>query len=276
MRKDYYEENTGVFLFGIYDTVKRTDSDPARTHLHAEPEIALVTCGNAEYLLGKDRFEVRENDVVFIPPNVAHAVFSPCNARLKTLTVRISPYCLWEVFAEFTDERKIAALLSGKTRGKICSANVARLFSELAEAFRGRDRYDVKVAMLNLIAEICKSVESEKALPKKTHVPEVRNAIAFIRENYGRAVLLSDMANAANMSRTRFAEAFRTVTGVTPHDFLLIARTEKAEKLIADGDLSITEIVYEAGFDNVTSFNKAFKKKNGITPSEYKKRLSRE
>lgn len=78
------------------------------------------------------------------------------------------------------------------------------------------------------------------------------------------------------MSRTRFAEAFRTVTGVTPHDFLLITRTEKAEKLIADGDLSITEIVYEAGFDNVTSFNKAFKKKNGITPSEYKKRISRE
>lgn len=60
MRKDYYEENTGVFLFGIYDTVKRTDSDPARTHLHAEPEIALVTCGSAEYLLGKDRFEVRK------------------------------------------------------------------------------------------------------------------------------------------------------------------------------------------------------------------------
>ncbi len=276
MRKDYYEENTGVFLFGIYDTVKRTDSDPARTHLHAEPEIALVTCGSAEYLLGKDRFKVHENDVVFIPPNVAHSVFSPCNAGLKTLTVRISPYCLWEVFAEFTDERKIAAMLSGKLCGKIRSANVVMLFYELSGAFRGRDRYDVKVAMLNLIAEICKSVESEKALPKKTHVTEVRDAIAFIRENCGRAVLLSDMAKAAGMSRTRFAEAFRTVTGVTPHDFLLIARTEKAEKLIADGDLSITEIVYEAGFDNVTSFNKAFKKKNGITPSEYKKRISRE
>lgn len=167
MKKDYYEENTGVFLFGIYDTVKRTDSDPSRTHLHAEPEIALVTCGSAEYLLGTDRFEVRENDVVFIPPNVAHAVFSPCDAGLKTLTARISPYCLWEVFAEFTDDGKIAALLSGKMRGKICSPSVARLFSELAEAFRGRDRYDVKIAMLNLIAEICKSVESEKALPKK-------------------------------------------------------------------------------------------------------------
>lgn len=276
MRKDYYEENTGVFLFGIYDTVKRTDSDPARTHLHAEPEIALVTCGSAEYLLGKDRFEVRENDVVFIPPNIAHAVFSPCDAGLKTLTARISPYCLWEVFAEFTDDGKIAAMLSGKLCGKICSPSVARLFSELAEAFRTGERYAVKIAMLNLTAEICKSVDPENSLPKKSHVTEVRNAIAFIRENCGQAVLLSDMAKAAEMSRTRFAEAFRTVTGVTPHDFLLITRTEKAEKLIADGDLSITEIVYEAGFDNVTSFNKAFKKKNGITPSEYKKRISRE
>ena len=172
MRKDYYEEKTGVFLFGIYDTVKRTDSDPSRTHLHAEPEIALVTCGNAEYLLGKDRFEVRENDVVFIPPNVAHAVFSPCNARLKTLTVRISPYCLWEVFAEFTDERKIAAMLSEKLCGKIRSANVVMLFYELSGAFRTGERYAVKIAMLNLIAEICKSVESEKALPKKRTSPK--------------------------------------------------------------------------------------------------------
>ena len=59
MRKDYYEENTGVFLFGIYDTVKRTDSDPARTHLHTgrlrpheNPNASVRQAGRADEFTG--------------------------------------------------------------------------------------------------------------------------------------------------------------------------------------------------------------------------------
>ena len=272
MRKDYYSERAHVFLFCLYDTIRKTDSDLARTHLHAESELALITHGNAEYVLGNDKFPVSKNDVIFVPPGVTHAVISPSDGGLKTLTLRVSSYCLREFFTEFVDGGKMTGLLGGQRRGKITSPNTSALFLRLNDTFRTGDRFNVKAAFLNLVCEICKSIDPEKSLPKKSHDGEIRKAVAFITENCGRAVLLSDMADAVGMSRTRFAEAFRSNTGITPHDFLLITRVEKAENLLRNCDASITEIAFESGFDNVAGFNKAFKKKNGITPSEFRKR----
>ncbi|AQS57791.1 AraC family transcriptional regulator [Desulforamulus ferrireducens] len=127
--------------------------------------------------------------------------------------------------------------------------------------------------LINLIRNIkgplASHLEKGQNILSNHHINRV---IEMIRAYYNRDFTLDDLAREANLSQYHFIRAFKNQTGQTPHEFLMNIRIEKAKELMSK-DLNITDICLQCGFNNHSHFTTVFKKKVGLTPTQYRKVL---
>ncbi|WP_111496816.1 helix-turn-helix transcriptional regulator [Marinobacter bohaiensis] len=89
----------------------------------------------------------------------------------------------------------------------------------------------------------------------------------FVRQNLHRKITIRDLAGEACLSVSRFHETFREMTGMSPHQYIIHARLERATELLGEPRLSLAEISLRTGFSSQGALTNAMKKYRGITPS---------
>lgn len=104
-------------------------------------------------------------------------------------------------------------------------------------------------------------------------VPDILNpAIEYLKRNYmSNDLTNSKLAAVCNISEVYFRKLFLKVYNTTPRQYITDIRIDKAKQLLAEGVLKINAIAHECGFSNPYHFCRLFKKKTGVTPSEYMK-----
>jgi AraC family transcriptional regulator len=103
----------------------------------------------------------------------------------------------------------------------------------------------------------------------------LRRAIEFMHDNCGRELSLSEIASAAYLSDFHFARLFKKIIGATPHSYLASLRIERARRLLAETDLSITEVGMQVGYASQSHFTKVFREATGLTPRLFREAISR-
>ena len=98
----------------------------------------------------------------------------------------------------------------------------------------------------------------------------LRRAIEFMHDNCGRELKLSEIAATAYISEFHFARLFKKITGMTPHGYLASLRIEKARRMLAETDLSISEIGAQIGYASQSHFTKIFREATGMTPRAFR------
>ncbi len=110
---------------------------------------------------------------------------------------------------------------------------------------------------------------------RRIHVTEqLEHAKQLMRENLGRDLSCKEIAHRCGMGYSRFRDLFKQYVGFSPNQYQIELRLQAGKQLLINTDLSCTEIAYECGFDYVSHFNLLFKTKTGITPSQYRRRMS--
>ncbi|MBL8151981.1 MAG: helix-turn-helix transcriptional regulator [Blastocatellia bacterium] len=89
----------------------------------------------------------------------------------------------------------------------------------------------------------------------------------YIEANLDRPINLEDIATTACLSPYHFLRTFKSVFGLSPHQYLLQLRLQRAEKFLTTGSHSLTQVALNCGFTDLSAFSKAFKKRYGIAPS---------
>jgi AraC-like DNA-binding protein len=92
----------------------------------------------------------------------------------------------------------------------------------------------------------------------------------FINENYMDELRLAQLAEIAGMSASAFSRFFKLHTGRNLSDYIIDIRLGYATRKLVDTSRSISEISFECGFNNLSNFNRIFKKKKGCSPSEFR------
>jgi YesN/AraC family two-component response regulator len=95
----------------------------------------------------------------------------------------------------------------------------------------------------------------------------------FVQKNYSEKIKIDDVAKIANLERKYFSVYFKKNTGICFRDWLSWVRIQKAISLMEEHNYQITEISYSVGFSDLRTFERAFKKMTGYTPSSFKSRL---
>ncbi|HVE56742.1 MAG TPA: AraC family transcriptional regulator [Pyrinomonadaceae bacterium] len=106
-------------------------------------------------------------------------------------------------------------------------------------------------------------------LPKIYLYRRIVQAKLFIDSNYAESIDAGKIADEACYSKFHFIRTFKSIYGKTPHQYLTAVRIEKAKGLLETGT-SVTETCFSVGFDSLGSFITLFKRRAGLTPSEYR------
>lgn len=102
---------------------------------------------------------------------------------------------------------------------------------------------------------------------------QVERALEFIEYNYMRGITASDVALQLSIDRTHFFRIFKARTGISPEQYIMKYRVEKACELLRGDRHTVTEIASLVGVSDVYYFSKLFKKNVGQSPTEYRKQL---
>lgn len=101
----------------------------------------------------------------------------------------------------------------------------------------------------------------------------IRRAVELMHANLNRDLPLEEIAAAAYLSPFHFSRVFKKLTGATPHAYLATLRAVRAQELLAETDLSITEVSSRVGYTSPSHFTKAFRQSTGMTPRSFRAAL---
>ncbi|CAL1518654.1 helix-turn-helix domain-containing protein [Chitinophaga sp. MM2321] len=108
---------------------------------------------------------------------------------------------------------------------------------------------------------------NDTAIPDHRFTPAIR----YIREHLTQKISIDALARESCMSKSVFFQAFKEQFGIPPLEYVLRERIQQAKRIMADSELSITDVCYQAGFNNLNYFIRLFKRLEGITPGEYRR-----
>jgi AraC family transcriptional regulator len=157
------------------------------------------------------------------------------------------------------------------------SHRLAPLVAGAAAAAKMRDAPALEAALVELAA-LAVATGADAASERRVHPREERaiaGAVRFIAaracDPAADALALGALSRAAAMSPYRFLRLFRRLVGTTPHQYLLQRRLHRAAFLLRTGDEEISRIAFDAGFGDLSTFNRRFRRIMGTHPADYRR-----
>lgn len=100
----------------------------------------------------------------------------------------------------------------------------------------------------------------------------LRNVIQYISQKYSEPIRIGEIAKHCGLDRSYLSKLFKNATDMTPQEYLLSFRMNKAKELLKDSSISVQNVAYSVGYNDPFSFSKFFKRETGLSPSEYRKK----
>lgn len=255
-------------------------------HFHPECQLVYVVSGSGTRIIGGSIEHFEEGDLTFIGPNVPHVWYSHLNQsdtteQARSLALYINPEAVLQLLNLFTDMQPLADFFRQSERGLCLSGKASEQVAALMTDMQTQSD-------LPLIASFIQILQVMKTTPEKrwlntesllstyagTTQGRVSRLMHFIQANFRQPITLAETAAVAGLQLHSFCRFFKALTQRTFSDFLNEIRIGFACQLLQQSDLPITQIAYESGYDNVSYFNRSFKKNRGMTPKDYRRQLS--
>ena len=128
----------------------------------------------------------------------------------------------------------------------------------------------IQTLTLHLLTNYGTSKPAQRSVSGGLSGYKLRRVKEFIGENLDADLSLAEIASVADLSQFHFARAFRKSTGLTPQQFLMQQRIERAKELLASNDLPIVEVSLRTGFKNQSHFTSLFRKFTSLTPRNWR------
>lgn len=269
------------FFIGIF----QDHIDTSAWHYHQEFELSFITEGSGKRIVGDSIEEFYPGDLIFIGPRIPHVWFShETSPRQHSGRTLESVYLLFnnEVLPEalvhlpeFTHIRKAirhserGIRITGETLNE-----VSRLMLQLPYLDRlKRLMYFYEIMHLIGRGDTFSYLASESYVRSKFETTNTRigRIHEYMMKNYHEEINLEEIAGIVHMAPSSVCRFFKSSTGMTIFEYLNKIKIDYSCQLLLNSDRSVVNISYDCGFNNLSHFNKQFKKFIGKTPSQFRK-----
>lgn len=242
-------------------------------HWHRSIEIFLVLEGKLEFFINNTSLPLTAPDFVIVNSNEIHSIESP--ELNTTIVVQIPVSC----FAGYLGEDDYAVFLKQSEEENL---RLVQLIVQMYRAYQEKGlAYELKVRSLFLellyllVTSFMKTEEDQGNIRQKRHLDKLSRITSYMKKNYSQDITLESVADEFGFSPTYLSRIFQRYANVSYKTYLLNLRTEYGLREMMNTDHSLNDVAMNNGFPNSRAFAKAFSKRYGCLPSEYRSRMSR-
>ena len=277
--KDIQQEITPVESDDLFVVLDHKDAKfDYPIHCHAEYEINLVLLSSGKHIIGTREEPFSEVDMVIIAPFVPH-VWKAREEGNRVITVQFSGKMLDFPMLRLRQFRSIETFLKRAVpAAKFHLSENDPLVGETLALARAKD-FDATVAFLRLLNSMAErdftilgDVDSGMRQSRSRRVAKV---MEYSQEPLGETIRLSDVSSLVGMSDSAFSHFFKKHTNLSYITYLNGLRISRACRELESTGMSVSEICWDCGFNNKSNFNRLFLQAKGMTPSAYRKYISR-
>ncbi len=248
-------------------------------HFHPEYEIVYVEAETGVRHVGDHISKYEGSDLVFIGPNIPHLNFDyGVKTIVETVVVQMEEHFLGQPFFALPEMAAINDLFERGRTGLAFHGTTKKKAGEQLKRLPTLAHFEQLMELLQLFQSLASSKEytplqsrpiaNASVLKGQQRMHKIYH---FIETNYQKDINVNKVAELTNLTTAAFCRYFKKSTHLTFTEFLNQYRVNQAKKLLLH-DKNVTEACYESGFENLSHFNKTFKKIAGENPSEFKKR----
>lgn len=254
-----------------FDHVRLKPSEQIGSHQQPTWELSLIIEGEGIRTIADMSEPFKSGEVVLVPPETPHCwQFSDNGQKIENITVIFSPELIYTIAATFPElqaqfgnlaEFTKAIAFTGNTRQRLSDG--LKLMANLTDA----ERVTLFIHLLTIIA-VCSERREIGKLRETDAQRRLKQIEIYIICNYKRDISIDDLAQHVGMNRSSLCTFFKHHSGKTIITYLNEHRLSVACHLLRQTSLTIQQVCYESGFNDVPHFCRVFKRKYGVTPKE--------
>ena len=252
-------------------------------HMHDEYEIYYLIDGERYYFIENQIYHVKKGNLVLIGRNQIHKTVQYGESHHERITVMLQEDFL-NRFLSVTGEISPSDFFR-ENQGVISLAlpeqdTVLSLLNEISSEMSAKaPGYRLMIlSKLTQLFVFCQRLKSSRphqrpdTLSGSVIHQKVSEAASYISEHYAEASSLEKVADHFYISKNYLSRIFKQVTGYTVNEYINVNRILHARRLLAESNMSITQIAEAVGYESITYFEKVFRSQTSTSPLKYRKR----
>jgi len=268
--------------FMLFTRVKKEFNFPL--HYHDEYELNLIlNAAGAKRIVGDHLEEIDDLELVLVGPNLNHAWFTHhCRSEeIREVTIQFHKDLLDDKFLRRNQLNFIQKMFENAQRGILFSRETAARLRDRILSLEHKTGFDSVLELLSILHDLSASrnmrILSDSSFNNEQfnyNSRRIERVFEYMNANYGRQITLAEVAKLANMPEVSFSRFIKKRTGNTFIDSLNEIRLGHASRMLIDTTHSVAEVAYKCGFNNISNFNRIFKKRKNCTPKEFRQNFS--
>ncbi|MBB5396600.1 MULTISPECIES: AraC family transcriptional regulator [unclassified Mucilaginibacter] len=264
--------------FTIFSRVKNKFDFPL--HYHEEYELNLIlNAGGAKRVVGGHIEVIDDLELVLVGPNLYHAWFThQCKSEaINEVTIQFHKDLFDEKFLRRNQLSFVKSMLERSQRGIAFSPETIIALKDRLLSLDKKNGFDGVLELLSILHDLSIS-RNMKTLSDPSFTNDkfyynsrrIEKVFEYMNTNYNKQVSLAEVARIANMPEASFSRFIKKRTGKTFIDSLNEIRLGHASRMLIDSTTTVAEIAYKCGFNNISNFNRIFKRKKFCIPKEFR------
>ena len=236
-------------------------------HTHDYTELFYIIGGNGQFQINDQLFPIQAHQLVVVNPGIVHTEVSHAAHPLEYIVLGIEGmeltvpgsgegrYCIYS----FPEQNEVLA----------CMQMVLQEMQEGKPEYQTLCLAYMDIIMVQLIRNASVSItQTHSRFPANRQCASVRH---YIDQHYKESITLDILAEKVSINKFYMAHAFKQEYGVSPINYLIACRIREAKRLLAETDLSLSQIAAVLGFSSSSYFSQSFRNAEGISPTEYRR-----
>jgi AraC-like DNA-binding protein len=268
--------------FTIFSRVKKEFTFPL--HYHEELELNLIiNAKGARRIVGDHIDQIDDMELVLVGPNLYHAWFTHhCKSEeIREVTIQWHKDLFEDKLLRRNQLSFIRNMMERSQKGILFSRETTQALAPRILSLNQKNGFDSVLELLSILHDLSIS-RNMRTLSDASFTNEhftynsrrIEKAFEYMNNNYDKSITLGEVAKLVSMTEVSFSRFIKKRTGNTFIDSLNEIRLGHASRMLIDTTHSIAEISYNCGFNNISNFNRIFKKKKTCTPKEFRENFN--
>lgn len=252
-------------------------------HFHNEYEILYVIEGTGTSFVADNVEQFESGDLAMLGSNLPHFWRSDekyhmpeSQEKINYIVIQFPGDLIRESFFEYPEFHVIQELFQRSSRGIRFFPSFAAKAGKVVLKIVQSSGFDRVILLLKLLHELAKTNQyrllAGELYQQQNHDftdDRLTKVLHFLTTQYQQKIELEKVAEIAHLHPSAFCRYFKEKTGKSLSEYVTDLRISYACKLIIEGKLSVSQVCFESGFNNLSNFNRTFKRQTNMTPTKY-------